>query len=89
MTTYHCDGFKPIKLGAEIGWRTIETANDAAWVFGERLAKRRHGKRGECAICRLDSYRQDNNGFSFEVFIGVGRDGGTSGRNEWLYITAR
>ena len=90
MTTYHCDGFKPIKQGEEIGYRLIERAQDAAYVFGDRLAKRRFGRRGECPVARLNCSRQDQTGFSFEVFVGRGtRDGGTSGRNEWIYVTVR
>lgn len=90
MTTYHCDGFEPIKQGDEIGCRLIERAQDAAYVFGERLAKRRYGRRGECPVVHLDSYRQDQTGFSFEVFVGRGiGSGDISGRNEWLYVTVR
>lgn len=90
MSTYRCDGFRPIERGAEVGYRLIETAQDAAYVFGDRLAKRRFGRKGECPVVRLDSHRQDNTGFNFEVFVGRGTsDGGTSGRNEWLYITVR
>ena len=90
MTTYHCDGFKPIKQGDEIGYRLIERAQDAAYIFGERLAKRQYGRRGECPVARLDNYRSDNTAFNFEVFVGTGTgNGGTSGHNEWLYITVR
>lgn len=82
---YRCNGFKPIRLSAE-----IRTASEAAHVFAARLAQRRYGKRGEARAIRLNSWNQDGTWASFEAFVGYsvkGNPGCTSGRNEWFYVT--
>lgn len=89
-TTFHCDGFRPIKQDAEIGFSIIETAQDAARVFADRWAKRLYGKKGYCHHVRLDCYAADGRYSNFEAFVGHDcGDGCCSGRNVQLSVVVR
>lgn len=89
MTTFHADGFQPVKRSDE-----VQNVRDAADIFADRLARRKFGKRGYARIVRPDSWTQNGKWHSFETFIGTDQRGPggsteTVGRNEWLYVTVR
>jgi hypothetical protein len=89
MTTYHVDGFQPIRQ-SEHPSGEVQTVTDAARIFANRLARRTYGKRGYCYTVRADSWATDNSSHTFEAFIG--RDvpnSGCEGHNEWLYVAVR
>jgi hypothetical protein len=79
MTTYTCEGFRPV---------AAYDASEAAAIFAERLARRQYGKRGYMRTMRLDHWTQDGSLHAFEAFIGytVDKQGTTSGHNEWLHV---
>jgi hypothetical protein len=78
MNTFTCTGFRNV---------SADSADEAAGIFAERLARRRFGKRGYCRTMRLDSWTENGHTHTFEVFIGYDVDRNTcSGFNEWLHV---
>ena len=90
MTTFTTDlPCVPLRQGAEVDGRYIESAKDAAKVFAGRYARRQYGKRGICHHVRLDTYVENGRSANYEAFIGVPdrQGGGITGQNIWLTVT--
>ena len=73
------------------GFRAVEadSAADAAKIFATRAAKKAYGANAYCRSLRLDSWREDRTGHTFEAFIGRnvrGERGACAGHNEWLSV---
>jgi hypothetical protein len=91
---------RPIKHGDEFIRRTrrgeidyvnlIETGQDAAREFANRIARNKFGKRGYCHHVRLNCWTEDGRSGNYEAFIGVpAQGGGTNGHNIWLTVYVR
>jgi hypothetical protein len=86
-TTYRTQGFQRIVVEDDDDRHAIQTVDEAAGVFAERMA-RRLGKRGSVGALRLDTWTRDNTAFTFEAFIGRSQpDRSISGHNEWFTVT--
>ncbi len=72
MTTYHCDGFRPVSTGFEDrDGRTVEDFQSAARVFAARQARREYGPNAYCRTIRLDTTSMDGTYANYEAFIGA------------------
>lgn len=69
MTTYHCEGFRPITQG--IGPDAVESEKGAAWIFAARLARRTLGSRAKCMNVLPGAMRRDGTYSVFECYLGL------------------
>ena len=80
MNKYTCDGFLSVEA---------ESMREAAEIFGERLARRKYGKRGQVGACRCNGHTQDGSYGDYDLFIGYPSDQNqTTGHNVMLSIRA-
>jgi hypothetical protein len=78
LATFKADGFRSV---------SASSSKDAAVTFGNRLARRELGKRGECINVRQDSWSEDGSYSTFQLMIGLpSKSGGFDFRNEWITV---
>lgn len=80
MPRFTSDGLAPVQA---------KSAEEAAEIFANRLARREFGRRGYCRTLRLDSWTRDGTLHVFEAFIGKSLPGDpftTAGHNSWIRV---
>lgn len=85
VTTYFCKGFLPVKLGEDHDDTKVRSVDDAAKVFGLRLARRRYGKRGY--LRQIGDGHHANKKFHYDIWIEKPDGTGMKHRNVRLSIT--
>lgn len=76
MTTYTTNGMRSIRSnGLELAQGQI------IMIFGNRMAKKSFGRRGECVLTRVNAWSQDGSIWECEIFIGTKNGSGWNGRN--------
>ena len=58
-----------------------DSMSQAAEIFAARMARRKYGKSGRVAACRVDGYTPDGRTVDAEAFIGYRAGDGTAGNN--------
>jgi hypothetical protein len=75
MPKYHCNGYKGVNA---------HDAREAAYIFANRMARRRYGDKGYCRTIRQDAFTHDGKSAHFEAVIGKGSSG--IAQSIWLYV---
>jgi hypothetical protein len=87
--TLRCDNHRPVVLTRDAArFTNHDLAEDAAWIFAARQARKAYGARGEVVTVCKSGWAADHSYYDFEAFIGYRvKSGGWTGHNAHMHVT--